>query len=371
MDSMFSMIAAVIITAGVLFAVQIPLRKSEHTLIRVILFILKAVMIPGTALLFVAVNWEPAFRHGDILTAVYTALCGDTAAGTAEFAVRRIYGAIKKQQVRKCMMMPLFIMTAVFTAVVIIYGCLNAGSITEKSITVSAEGLARSHTFAFVSDIHAEDARSTEHLYELCRQINAERPEFVILGGDITDELTSYEDMLTTYSILSEIEAPVYFIYGNHDRQPSAYRTGGRTYSDEDLAAAISGAGFTILRDECVKTDDDLFLLGREDISMGEARKQWEELALPAEGALVVADHQPYDEHQLTAEVSALQISGHTHAGQLWPLQTVYRILGLPAYGLFDEPGTKLYVSSGVSEWVTPVRTEEQCEWVLITLVPQ
>ena len=105
---------------------------------------------------------------------------------------------------------------------------------------------------------------------------------------------------------------------------------------------------------------------------MGAARKPWSELSNPYEGkgALVVVDHQPYDTAQLMEEKSALQLSGHTHAGQLWPLQTMYRAVGLPAYGEFSYPGTLLYVTAGESGWATPLRTEEHCEWDLITLKP-
>ena len=70
--------------------------------------------------------------------------------------------------------------------------------------------------------------RQPDDLAELCRQINAAAPEFVILGGDVTDELTSFNDMVLTYQNLSRIEAPVYFVYGNHDRQPNAAYFGGR-----------------------------------------------------------------------------------------------------------------------------------------------
>lgn len=60
-------------------------------------------------------------------------------------------------------------------------------------------------------------------------------------------------------------EAGAYFIYGNHDRQPDSGYFSGRTYSDEQLAAAILDAGIVILRDEYIKISDDLVLLGRED----------------------------------------------------------------------------------------------------------
>lgn len=83
-----------------------------------------------------------------------------------------------------------------------------------------------------------------------------------------------------------------------------------------------------------------------------------------------MADHQPYDDDQVDRESAALQLSGHTHAGQLWPLQLVYWLLGLPAYGEFEKENVLLYVSEGVSDWMIPLRTEKHCRWDLITLVP-
>jgi predicted MPP superfamily phosphohydrolase len=178
--------------------------------------------------------------------------------------------------------------------------------------------------------------------------------------------------MNRTYEIVSEIDAPVYFVYGNHDRQLNSGFVGGRTYSDGQLEAAFANAGVRVLSDEFVRVADDLVLLGREDMSAGSARKQWAELDNPyeGEGALVIVDHQPYDNAQLMDEESALQLSGHTHAGQLWPLQALYRAIGLPAYGEFRYPGTLLYVTAGESGWMMPLRTEEHCEWDLITLKP-
>jgi predicted MPP superfamily phosphohydrolase len=177
--------------------------------------------------------------------------------------------------------------------------------------------------------------------------------------------------MVETYGILSTVSIPVYLVMGNHDRQPYSHYAGGRTYTDAQLLDAIDSAGIKLLCDEFVLVDTDLILLGREDVSAGDARKAWSELSNPYPGkTLIVADHQPYDRDQLKAEVSALQLSGHTHAGQLWPLQTIYNLLGYPAYGEFDYPGTRLYVSPGLNGWSPPMRTEVHCGWELITLHP-
>ena len=366
-------IAEIIAILAVLFALQIPLRKKKHPVIRVIVFILKVLLVPGMGLLFVAVESSFAYVRGDVLAAAYFAFFGDVLASIIEYIIRKIRKPGGKTAGKHvCRLALLGVLSLLFSMGFFAYGVFNAGDVRMKEHKWTAEGLQKTHTFAFAADLHASTSQSLDNLREFCIQVNAASPEFVILGGDITDELTSYENMAEAYSLLSKIEAPVYFIYGNHDRQMKAHYLGGRTYTDEQLEEALQGAGIRILSDEYIKLSDDLVLLGREDISLGEMRKPWTALKNPYEGssALIVADHQPYDEEQLAIEDSALQVSGHTHAGQLWPLQLVYRLLGLPAYGEFKEPGTRLYVSAGGSGWMLPLRTEEHCEWELITLEP-
>ena len=362
----------ILLAFAVLFAIQIPVRRVENRLIRGAVFILKLLLIPAAAILFVSIDLRLSYQHGDILCAAYVALIGDCTAGAIEYLFRCLHRNKEDEGRRRCDQKKIAVLGLVVCIALTAYGFTNSQQFVRNAHEWNADGLKQEHTFAFVSDIHAGTAQPVEKLHDLCRQINESDPEFVILGGDVTDEFTTLEDMEATYEILSEIESPVFFIYGNHDRQPAKDNVGGRTYSDEQLSEAILGAGMIILQDEYVKISDDLTLLGREDLSMEGIRKDWTDLSDQdiGECALVVADHAPYDKEQLKEEVSALQISGHTHAGQLWPLQIIYRILGYQAYGEFAYPGTLLYVSAGASDWMTPLRTEEHCEWDLITLKP-
>lgn len=363
----------IVLVFAVLFAIQIPVRRTGNRLLRAVVFILKLLLIPAVALLFVSIESRFAYRHGAFLSAAYVALIGDSAADAIDYLFDWIHRSKEEKGRRRCNQKTLAVLGLVFCFALTAYGYINSQRFVRNEHAWKADGLKQEHTFAFVSDIHAGSAQPLEKLHELCRQINASKPEFVILGGDVTDEYTTLEAMESTYAILAEIEAPTYFIFGNHDRQPDADYLSGRTYSDKQLTDAILGAGMIILQDEYVKISDDLMLLGREDLSMEGFRKDWKDLRTQDMGdcALVVADHAPYDNDQLLVEKSALQVSGHTHAGQLWPLQIIYRILGYQAYGEFDYPGTLLYVSAGASDWKTPLRTEEHCEWDLITLLPE
>lgn len=392
----------IILAWAVIFAVQIPVRKIDSRLLHAAVLIIKLLLIPVLALAFIAMEWKITYKYGFLFNAAYIALIGDSFAGVIEFVIGCIRKSLEggnkhsgtetdssketnsdnaascdekkhSNESRHRRDQRLIAVIGIVSCIVLTtYGFINSQRYIMKTHVWQADGLTKEHTFAFLADLHTGTAQPVDSLHELCRQINEADPEFVVFGGDVTDELTSYEDMVSTYEILSEIKAPTYFVYGNHDRQPNADYYNGRTYSDEQLSEAIQGAGITILKDEYAAVSDDLMLLGREDMSMGDQRKDWSELSGTDLGgcALIVADHEPYDNDQLEQEKAALQLSGHTHAGQLWPIQIIYRLLRLQAYGEFEYPDTLLYVSSGASGWMTPFRTEEHCEWELVTLKP-
>ncbi len=313
------------------------------------------------------------YVHSTLMCALYIALIGDVLASIIEYVVRRVKtmddeGSEERHIFNYRIGAPMALLLCV---AVLASGVANAENVIVDEHEWQVDGLEQSHTFAFASDLHSGDSLTMGELRSFVEQVNGSKAEFLILGGDTTDELTSYNDMVETFNILSTVKVPVYYVYGNHDRQPSADYIGGRTYTDEQLRDAIESAGITILSDEFVKVADDLVLLGREDLSI-DARKDWKDLENPYDGVtLIVADHQPYDDKQLEVEESALQLSGHTHAGQAWPLQFIYSTLAhLCVLGEYEHPHTHLYVSPGVGGWSPSFRSEGHSGWELITLTP-
>lgn len=113
-------------------------------------------------------------------------------------------------------------------------------------------------------------------------------------------------------------------------------------------------------------------LCGRLDRSVDD-RIAWDELANPYEGtyALIVADHQPYDYDQLSHGVAQMQLSGHAHAGQPWPLQVTSNPIKMPWNGWYDGYSIPVYASAGMGGWMMPFRLERHCEWDLIQLPPK
>ncbi len=226
----------------------------------IVALIIKLLLIPVLALMFIAMEWKITYRYGFLFNAAYIALLGDSFAGVIEFVVGCIRRCLKgrdshsidatssdeatssddetqrvkekhsSKSKRRRDQKLIAVISIISCIVLTTYGFINSQRYIMKIHEWEADGLTKEHTFAFLADLHTGTAQPIDSLHELCRQINAADPEFVILGGDVTDELTSYEDMVSTYEILSEIKAPTYFVYGNHDRQPNAAHYNGRTH---------------------------------------------------------------------------------------------------------------------------------------------
>lgn len=370
-----------LLAEALVFLVQLPLRLRNSHVLAIAALVTKALLVVYIAYGLVATTsafwWNASFFFG----AMYCALLGDIVASILCSVARLAQGRLRKDQEAERLLekirrrAPIALVSLVAGAAILIAGTVNMQVVTCEPRTYQSEKITEAHTLAFLADLHVGTAQQFEALEDTVSQINAAHPDFVILGGDVADEFTSAECLERTCELLGTIEAPTYFIFGNHDRQPDANLVGGPTYNEDELVAALEDNGIIVLTDEYVVVADDLVLLGREDISAGEAR--WAGSALASQNPspsafLLVADHQPYAEEEDVAAVNAdLQLSGHTHAGQLFPLQSIYNAIGLPAYGEYTLGGNTLWVTSGESGWAIPLRTEASCTWNLITLAPR
>lgn len=346
-------------------AIQLPVRKRCGAAVRILIFILKAVAVVGIALSIVAFQSWAAWHAGLLFAALYAALLGDAASDilTIPFVARR-----KEKKYIKLHM----IVSAVCALLIVVFGTINMETVLPEPLDRQSDKLHNTYKAVFLADMHVGSSQSMATTERTIRKAFAENPDFILLGGDITDELSTKEEMEKTYEIFGESKVPVYFIYGNHDRQPGSFRVGGRTYSDEDLKAALDKHGIHVLEDEWVELGDDLILMGRDDVSTGVDREDLSKIPARPEGKYVLLlDHSPYETKDTEASGADLQLSGHTHAGQLFPLQILYDCLGYDAYGSYYHGDTETYVNPGTSGWYYPLRTEVGCRYNVITLEPK
>ncbi len=263
----------------------------------------------------------------------------------------------------------------VLTAILLGYGYWNMGQVRETDYVVTTQKDIRDsgYTIAFVSDLHYPTTMGKEKLQAYCKEIGAKNPDFVILGGDIVDENTSYMEMQEAFEVLGGIPSRLgrYYVYGNHDLAGEETR---KNFTKDQLRESIQKTGITVLEDSSVKLTKDLVLIGRADCGFANSkqRKSIHQL-LELENKkkyLVVIDHQPKDLRAAANEGIDLQVSGHTHAGQIFPggIISKWAKVNEQTYGCRRKNGFTSIVSSGIGGWGSSIRTEGDSEYVIIRL---
>lgn len=257
----------------------------------------------------------------------------------AKGTLRRIY----------CGGLAVFLLAAAIT----LGGIYGARQLRVSRYTIT---LPRLHTevqtlrAALVSDLHLGLVRSLKDLEEIKQQIEKQKPEAVFLCGDIFDESTSPQDAEEAARIIGGIDTRygVFYIPGNHEY------TSGRAARQMQ---ALSDAGVTVLCDRTIRVADAFFLAGRID-GKGPRAPLDEVLGETPAGDLpvILLDHRPLYGESARDERVSLQLSGHTHNGQIFPY-TPLELLGRLSYGLFRQEGRlQVAVTSGVGMFGVPLR---------------
>ena len=349
---------------AILSAAQIPVRKKMGWVVRGILFVVKFVLMTLCAYKIMVGSGLLTWRYSYLLGGWYLGFIGDLISDLVTLP----YEIVKK---RKGSVVLHIVVSLFFSLAIMLYGSTNMDVIKANTVAIYSDKIKTNHRFVFVSDVHVGSSQRHQTNEELVKMIAAEMPEFVVLGGDITDEWTTKEEMQWFYNQVGKINCPVFFIYGNHDRQPSSDLVGGHTYTLQELTDAITNNGIMILKDEWRLISGDLIILGRDSYDSPNRLSPDQLAPRPSNAYVVTFDHSPYEYQDIVDTGSDLQVSGHSHAGQIFPLKMLYAIAGYDVQGFSRHGNTDVYVSSGVGGWYVPIRTEGHCAYEVITLRPK
>jgi hypothetical protein len=146
-------------------------------------------------------------------------------------------------------------------------------------------------------------------------------------------------------------------VLGNHDRI--------RNFKDN----FFTRAGIILLRDSVVTAGNSFTLIGRKD-SRGNMKSIAElTVAAPDDLPVIVIDHRPTDIDQISRSSTDISFSGHTHNGQLFPINFYMRSLYELSHGHLRKGNTNFFVSSGIRLWGPPVRTTGKSEIVVVEVI--
>lgn len=263
--------------------------------------------------------------------------------------------------------------------IITIIGFFMMTSFVKTEYTVTTDKLASGEQIRllFIADLHYGNAMHGKHIKKLVEIWNTEHYDAVIIGGDLVDESSSAAEIREVIGALGKLQTEygVFFIYGNHESIGGMTDEGGRKgkVSSEELLALFQDAGIAVLSDETALVGERIKLYGRRDSSM--QREKLENLVWLSDPQkyVLIADHQPTDFHAAAACGADMIVSGHTHAGQFWPIGLIHEPLGFNdlVYGKRQFGSMTAIVSSGLSGWYAPVRTEGRSEYVVITIKGQ
>lgn len=255
------------------------------------------------------------------------------------------------------------------TFLLVLAGHINAIYPRVKALEINAATPGRpsdSIRIALATDIHLGTIVGPKRVNRIVSRINAQQPDLVLLAGDIVDEDLAPVIRQNLGQILGSIKAPLGVIgsTGNHEYIGGA----------DEATAYLESHGIVMLRDSAKAINERLWVIGRNDIEGirfgGAQRKPLSEIVenIPRDVFTIALDHQPRAYAEAKENGIDLILSGHTHHGQMWPLNYITSAM-FPlswGYGKFDE--MHAYVSSGAGSWGPPVRIGNVPEIVVIDL---
>jgi predicted MPP superfamily phosphohydrolase len=229
-------------------------------------------------------------------------------------------------------------------------------------------------TIALISDIHIGEFIGEKHLRRIVELTNDQMPDIVLLAGDIFDDGMWLDDAKRreeAIGLLSSFSARLgtWAVPGNHDHYAGV----------EKVDELLGQAGINLLRDELVRPGGEMILIGRDDWSVtrtGRKRAELEDILISSGDLtsadrrlpLVVMDHQPFNLGEAQSIGATLQVSGHTHRGQLIPVNFAVAWIFEKHYGLYRKGDTNYFITSGAGTWGPPVRTSGRPEIVILVL---
>ena len=218
-----------------------------------------------------------------------------------------------------------------------------------------------------LTDIHIGNTIGKSFVRSVVDATNAAKPDLIVITGDLVDG--PVEQLREEAEPLADLSAPygVFFVTGNHEY-----------YSGVDAWISFLGEiGIRVLRNERVrigKGEDYFDLAGIDDYRAYRYAGHGPDLAKALQGRdpskeLILLAHQPRHIHQARQHRVGLQLSGHTHGGQIWPWHYIAKASqgGLLA-GHSHHEETQLYISRGTGYWGPPVRLFATSEITRITL---
>ena len=271
------------------------------------------------------------------------------------FAVRDLLSLFVREKAKE-----LTILALAATLVLSSAALINAKRTAIRNLTLDSPGFAPCEEYKIVvlSDLHLADNKSVLWLEDIVAKTNRLNPDLIVLPGDLFEGglKTKKELFVSSLRKFKSVDG-VFAVTGNHECYAGLKKF-------ERFAA---DSGIKVLRNESAVIDGKIILAGVDD----EAGAEEIDKALPPEPAVlpvVLLSHRGDIFKEISSKGIFLQLSGHTHAGQIPFFNIIVKLYFKYPYGLYREGNSYLYTSSGAGTWGPPMRLFSKSEIVCVTI---
>lgn len=259
-------------------------------------------------------------------------------------------------------------------------GCLYANKVEPTLLDINQVQISHKkipsgfQNFKIVqfSDTHLGFQYNLKQFEKLSTTIHSLKPDLIIFTGDLLDKPNHFHEKEKTISILKKLQAPYgkFAIYGNHDHGD---------YGSSIYKNMMEKSGFRLLRNESQKiqlsSGESIYILGLDDVILGKPNFQSSKRNIPVDAYKILLSHAPDLADQAAAHHIELQLSGHSHGGQI--KIPFFGALVKPPYGekyfeglytIGKEYPLTLYVNRGLGTTRLPFRFLSKPEITVFTL---
>jgi uncharacterized protein len=254
------------------------------------------------------------------------------------------------------------------SVIILAFGYYNAVSpvVRMQEVLLNKPVPGGKQRVVLVSDIHLGMMISNGRLDTMVSMVNRQNADIILLAGDVFDEDLGPVIKNNMGDLLKNLKARygVYAVLGNHEFYGNA----------AEAHQYLTDHQITVLRDSVAVLPNGIVVAGREDITgqqmYGNPRKPLDELlaGIDREKPLFMLDHQPYKLDEAVANGVDLQVSGHTHHGQMWPFNHITGAMFEISRGYGKIGESHFFVSSGYGTWGPPIRTNSRSEIVVMDI---
>lgn len=273
-----------------------------------------------------------------------------------------------------------------FVIMINIYGNINAKLIQVKrynlKINKKSDSLKKIR-IVMLADIHLGYNIGVNQVRKMVEIINKEKPDIVIVAGDIFDNnYYAIDNPKTIIELLKGIKSNygTYAVYGNHDVKEKTlfgftFNTKKYKFIDNKMDQLIKRSNIKVLKDDYAIIKDNIYIYGRVDykkIAKGVVnRKNACDITKMMDNnkTIIVIDHQPKELDELSDSGVDISLSGHTHDGQIFPLNIICRLMYKNGYGLKKFGNMYSIVTSGVGLYGPNIRVLTKAEITSIDVV--